>query len=110
MTGLVHADFRYQSKINTGSDLLPEKAQSEVLTINARLGIAGTEKRWSLEFWAQNLLDKKYRQIVAGAPIQGSGSIASLLTNPGVNATADSLFIVFPAEPRTYGLTVRTKF
>jgi outer membrane receptor protein involved in Fe transport len=105
---LIHADVRWQSRTNTGSDLLPEKLQRAFAVVNARLGVTGKDQAWSLEFWGQNVFNKDYRQVVASAPIQGSGSAASIPA--GNPATADSLFIVFPAEPRTYGLTVRTKF
>ena len=70
--------------------------------------MSGKDGAWSLEFWGQNIFNRDYRQIVAGAPIQGSGSYATI--QAGGTSPADSLFIVFPAEPRTYGLTVRTKF
>jgi len=107
-TGLLHADIRSQSDVNTGSDLFPEKMQNAVATVNARMGVSGRDGAWSLEFWGQNIFNRDYRQIVAGAPIQGSGSYATI--QAGGTSPADSLFIVFPAEPRTYGLTVRTKF
>ena len=107
-SGLVHADVRSQSNVNTGSDLFPEKMQTAIATVNARLGVSGKENAWSVEFWGQNIFNRDYRQIVAGAPIQGSNSLASI--QAGATSVADSLFIVFPAEPRTYGLTVRTKF
>ena len=108
LNALVHADMRYQSRMNTGSDLLPEKLQNSVTIVNARLGVTGKNRGWALEFWGQNIFNRDYRQIVAGAPIQGSNSIATI--QAGGAAVADSLFIVFPAEPRTYGVTVRTKF
>lgn len=107
-TGLLHADVRWQSRTNTGSDLVPEKLQRAFAVVNARLGVSGKNQAWSLEFWGQNVFNKDYRQVVASAPIQGSGSAASIPA--GNPATADSLYIVFPAEPRTYGVTVRTKF
>lgn len=108
ISGLFHANFRFQSELNTGSDLLPEKFQQGVMLVNARLGITGADNGWGIEFWGQNIFNQDYRQVVAGAPIQGSGSIASL--RAGGLSPADSLFIAFPAEPRTYGVTVRTKF
>lgn len=108
ISALVHADFRFQSELNTGSDLLPEKAQQGVVLINARIGVTGPGNNWSLEFWGQNIFNQDYRQVVASAPLQGSGSIATL--QAGGVSPADSLFIAFPAEPRTYGVTVRTKF
>lgn len=108
LSALLHADMRAQSGVNTGSDILPEKEQNAFAIVNARIGLVGADRAWSLEFWAQNLLNHDYRQVVAGAPIQGSNSIATL--QQGGALTADSLFIMFPGEPRTYGLTVRTKF
>ena len=108
ISGLLHADFRFQSEVNTGSDLLPEKLQQGVTVVNARAGVTGKDRVWSLEFWGQNIFNRHYRQIVTGAPIQGSNSIATI--QAGGATVADSLFIVFPAEPRTYGVTVRTKF
>ncbi len=108
LTGLVHADMRHQSKINTGSDLFPEKLQQPVTVVNARIGINGPEGKWGVELWSQNLFDVNYRQVVAGAPIQGSNSVATI--RAGGATVADSLFIVFPAEPQTWGFTLRTKF
>jgi iron complex outermembrane recepter protein len=108
ISGLIHADFRYQSEINTGSDLLPEKAQEGVIVVNARLGLSGADQAWGIEFWAQNLFDVDYTQVIAGAPIQGSGSLATV--SAGGTSPGNAMFIVFPAEPRTYGVTVRTKF
>lgn len=107
VTGLLHADFRYQSAINAGSDLLPEKAQQGVMTINARIGL-NAATHWGIELWAQNLLDTDYVQTVAGAPIQGSGSYATVAA--GGASPANGLFIVFPAEPRTWGATIKYKF
>src|SRR3712207_9426737 len=47
------------SDYNTGSDLFPEKEQDAYVLVNARIGIRGPEQRWSIEAWAQNLLDRK---------------------------------------------------
>ena len=76
--------------------------------MNARVGLYGPDRRWGIELWAQNLLNEKYQQIAADAPLQGSGTIGAVAR--GLSASASQLFITFPAEPRTYGVTVRTKF
>ncbi|MCG2841904.1 TonB-dependent receptor [Sandaracinobacter sp. RS1-74] len=104
---LVYVDYRLQSEINTGSDLFPEKRQDSVFLVNARLGLNGNDRRWQIEAWAQNLLNVQYQQVVFNAPLQGSGSIAQTAQN-GTPAT--TLFGSFLAEPRTFGVTVRTKF
>lgn len=105
---LVHADMRFMSDLNTGSDLFPEKRQDSVTTVNARIGLTGPNRAWALEFWGQNLLKANYTQTIANLPGQGSGS-AGFVHN-GWSQSATQLFMNFPAEPRTYGVTVRTTF
>lgn len=107
LNALLYVDFRYQSGYNTGSDLFPEKWQQGFILMNARVGVSGAENRWSLELWAQNLLNTKYVQTAFNTPLQGSGS-AGITALTGAPAT--TLFSGFLGEPRTYGVTVRTKF
>jgi iron complex outermembrane recepter protein len=107
MSGLFYLDFRYQSDVNTGSDLDIEKVQDGFLTLNGRMGIYGNEKRWGVEFWGQNLLNKKYQQIAADTPLQGGGTTRGVARG---SAAANQLFIAFPGEPRTYGVTLKAKF
>ena len=108
LSGLLYADFRYQSRINTGSDLFVEKAQDNIFIVNARLGVKQADGRWSVELWAQNLFDVDYKQVVFNAPVQGSNTSRAQTAAFGTPAT--QLFGAFLAEPRTYGLTVRTRF
>ncbi|QYE36004.1 TonB-dependent receptor [Polymorphobacter sp. PAMC 29334] len=106
-SALAYLDFRYQSDLNTGSDLDAEKMQNGFILVNARIGLYGKGHRYGIELWSQNLLNQQYQQVAADAPLQGGGTI---------NATAkygtstNQLYIVFPAEPRTFGVTVRAKF
>lgn len=111
LSGLVYVDGRMTSDYNTGSDLFPEKEQDGFGTINARLGIRGPDQKWSIEFWAQNLLNQNYAQVAFNTPFQGSNSVAHV-TNFGSPsfATANQLFSAFLAEPRTFGLTGRFRF
>ena len=108
LRGLLYADFRYMSEFNTGSDLFREKAQQGVMVVNARIGIGADDRQWSLEFWAQNVFDKNFKQVAFNAPVQGSNTSAAQTAQFGTPGT--QLFGAFLAEPRTYGLTVRTKF
>lgn len=102
LMGLAHVDFRYTSKINTGSDLDEEKIQEGVFIVNARLGILGEDERWGIELWARNIFNKDYMQVAFDAPLQGTGTREALINTQTFNA--------FLAEPRTYGVTVRAKF
>jgi len=106
--GLVYVDGRYQSKFNTGSDLDLEKIQDGFFVMNARIGLRGPDNLWGIELWGQNILDKDYLQVAFDAPVQGSGTIRGLRS--GFTARTTQLFGAFLAEPRTYGVTVRTRF
>jgi iron complex outermembrane receptor protein len=108
LSGLAYVDFRYQSDLNTGSDLDLEKVQEGVMVVNARLGVRGNDDRWALEFWAQNVFDVNYKQVGFDAPLQGSGTRRGI--QQGFYPAASGLYGAFLAEPRTYGVTVRTKF
>ncbi|WP_324748976.1 TonB-dependent receptor [Sphingomonas sp. LY54] len=107
LSGLFYVDGRLTSDYNTGSDLAPEKEQDSYFIVNARAGIRGPDNRWSLEVWAQNLFDVKYQQVGFNSPFQGAGSVANVVRFGG---TSNQLYSSYLAEPRTYGLTVRTRF
>lgn len=108
MSALVYLDYRFQSDINTGSDIDAEKEQDGYILFNGRLGLYGPDKRWGVELFGQNLLNKRYQQVTADVPLQGGGTFRAVQT--GVAASANQLFLAFPGEPRMYGVTVRTKF
>ncbi len=105
--GLVYVDTRVTSGYNTGSDLFPEKAQKGYALVNARLGIRGPKGLWGLEIWGQNIFDKNYQQVAFNTPFQGAGSIAQ---TQAFGSVANQIFSSFLAEPRTYGVTARTRF
>ena len=105
--GLVYVDGRVTSGYNTGSDLFPEKFQGGYAIVNARLGLRGPQGIWGLEVFAQNLFNKNYYQVAFNTPFQGAGSIAQ---TQAFGTTANQLFSAFLAEPRTYGVTARTRF
>jgi iron complex outermembrane recepter protein len=107
MSGLFYLDFRYQSDVNTGSDLDIEKFQDGFIVFNGRIGLYGDDKRWGIEAFGQNLFNKKYQQIAADTPLQGGGTTRGVARG---SAAANQLFIAFPGEPRTYGVTVKYKF
>ncbi len=107
MRALVYVDWRLQSDNNTGSDLFDEKRQQPVLQVNARLGLNGNDSRWAVELWAQNLFNEDFQQVAFNAPLQGGGTVAQTARG-GPNAT--TLFGSFLAEPRQFGVTLRTRF
>jgi outer membrane receptor protein involved in Fe transport len=111
LTGLFYVDGRMTSDYNTGSDLFVEKSQDGFFLMNARIGLRGREQRWSIELWAQNLLDTNYQQVAFSAPYQGAGGQQQVQAfGAPAFATGNSLFSAFLAEPRTFGLTLRSRY
>ena len=111
---LIYADARHSSEFNTGSDLDLEKLQSAYTVVNARIGLQGPNNLWGVELWAQNVFNEDYLQVGFDAPIQGFGTTGGSNTRRGVDygyyTRSNQLFGAFLAEPRTYGLTLRTRF
>jgi outer membrane receptor protein involved in Fe transport len=104
MTGFIHLDFRYTSAINTGSDLDIEKRQSGVFVANGRVGLGALSGLWRLELWGRNLFDKNYIQVAFDAPLQ------SIPGTPNTGPGSTQSFNAFLAEPRTWGVTLRSEF
>lgn len=112
MSALFYLDTRLQSDTNTGSDLDLEKVQDGFVTVNGRVGLYGADRKWGIELWGQNLLNKKYFMIGADMPLQGGGTFRSTAAPAatGLAGTANQLFVGFPGEPRTFGVTLRGRF
>lgn len=112
MSALFYLDTRLQGDTNTGSDLDLEKVQDSFVTVNGRIGLYGADRKWGIEVWAQNLLNKKYYMIGADMPLQGGGTFRAVASpaSTGLAGTANQLFVGFPGEPRTFGVTLRGKF
>jgi iron complex outermembrane receptor protein len=83
---------KYSSSYNTGSDLDPRKLQGAYGLLNARLGIGSQDGKWTVEIWGNNLADKLFYQVAFDAPFQYQQVDA------------------FLGDPRTFGVTFRTKF
>lgn len=84
-----HADFSHRSSFFTQ---VTNSAYSRVQgygLVNARIGLRTEDSRWDLSLWARNLLDKSYFQTLSPA---NTGLITGLV-----------------GDPRTFGVTLRTK-
>ena len=108
LSGLVYIDGRLTSDYNTGSDLFPQKEQDGFGIVNARVGLRGRDEKWSVELWAQNLLNVDYAQVAFNTPFQ-AGTTSAPFTDPQYPG-GRQIFSQFLAEPRTYGVTLRGKF
>lgn len=110
LSALFYIDGRMTSDYNTGSDLFPQKAQDGFALFNARVGIRGRDQAWALEFWGQNIFNKQYAQVAFNSPFQeGAVSTNASFADPQYPG-GRQIFSQFLAEPRTYGVTVRSRF
>ncbi|MFT3809313.1 MAG: TonB-dependent receptor [Micropepsaceae bacterium] len=102
-TGLAHVDGRYVSDQIAGSNLDPAKTQGDYGLVNLKLGLE--RGGIGIELWARNVLDVHTFQIAFDGPYQGSAPNAA---NP--NPSSFSQIGAFPNEPRTMGVTLKTRF
>ena len=107
LRALFYVDARYMSKYNTGSDLDIEKTQKAFGVVNGRIGLHGPDDAWGIEFWGQNLFNKKFIQVAFDAPVQGSGTTRGV--QAGFYPRSTQLYGAFLGEPRTFGVTLRGK-
>lgn len=108
LSGLFYLDTRVTEGFNTGSDLFPQKEQPSFVVVNARVGLRGPDQGWALELWAQNLFNEDFTQVAFNSPFQAGGAGAPFVDPqfPG----GRQIFSAFLGEPRTYGVTLRSRF
>ncbi|MEP9360741.1 TonB-dependent receptor [Sphingomonas sp. KR3-1] len=105
LRGLLYVDARLADDYNTGSDLFPQKAQDSFVVVNGRVGISSDDQKWALELWVQNATKANYMQVGFSSPFQ------AVSTTPTATAPGGSqIFSAYLAEPRTYGITLRSRF
>lgn len=108
-TARFHVDARWQSEMNTGSNLDPRKVQDAYAVVGLKLGVYGEDEWIGLEFFARNLLDENYINTAFDAPLQGSSvcppPASASCPVPAGTSTIDA----FVGEPRMIGATLRLR-
>lgn len=90
LSAYLHADYAHRSSYFSAITNSPSSKAGNFGVLNARLGLrAGDEGRWDLSVWARNLTNEKYF-VTTG--IANTGLASGLL-----------------GDPRTWGVTLRTK-
>ncbi len=101
LAGFIHMDARWQSSMNTGSNLDPRKLQDAFAVVGLKLGVTTQDERFGLEFFARNLFDERYINTAFDAPLQGS----SITPTAAATSTIDA----FMGEPRMIGVTFKVR-
>ncbi len=105
-----YLDARYTSDYVVGSNLDPRKKVDEMVLFGGKIALTNNEENWAIELWGKNLGDEKYAQIIFDSPLQGN---SPLMVNSGGTFTPRAItsqLDAFPAEPRTYGVTLRWSY
>ncbi len=100
-TARFHLDARWQSEMNTGSNLDPRKIQSDFAVVGLKFGLYSEGERVALEFFARNLFDERYINTAFDSPLQGSAVTPTAAGTSTIDATV--------GEPRIIGATLRLK-
>ncbi|MEL6324631.1 MAG: TonB-dependent receptor, partial [Pseudomonadota bacterium] len=88
-----------------GTDIaLPFDIQEANTKLNLRVGIGDPDGRWQLEGWAVNLTDEVTRNVTFNIAFRGGTFLAPALGPEAIGRG------IFTSEPRTYGVTLRTRF
>ncbi|MBN8647487.1 MAG: TonB-dependent receptor [Caulobacterales bacterium] len=97
-------NHRHTSSYNGGSNLDPRKNINALDLYNGAIEIKPDGAKWSLSLWGKNLSNEHYAQIIFDGPLQGN---SPLMAANGTTRAVTSQLDGFPAEPRTYGITLR---
>ncbi|RYG20013.1 MAG: TonB-dependent receptor [Caulobacteraceae bacterium] len=114
LRGGFNLSAKYSTEYNTGSDLLPYKNQDAFTVVNGRISIGSEDERWTVDLWAQNLLQEEYTQVGFAAPLQGTAFANT--TTPQADgtfynmATDTATYNAYLGAPRTYGVTLKVKY
>ena len=109
LKGRFNIGGKYSSQYNTGSDLFPPKLQDAITVVNARVALGAADDKWTVELWGQNLFNEEYTQVGFNGFLQGSSGLSA--TNPTYRPASDTItYDAFLGAPRTYGVTLRSKF
>ena len=94
----LNGGFKFSSNYNTGSDLDPGKEQKDFYLVNGRVAFGPRDDRWSIELFADNLLDRDYKQVAFDNGFQN------------VPSNATGVLDAFLGAPRTFGATFRARY
>lgn len=83
----------------------PFDIQKGTAKVNMRAGFGAQDGRWRVEVFGDNIFDVQTRNVTFNVPLRGVGSLPGPFS--GASAVSRGAFL---QDPRTYGVTVRTKF
>lgn len=80
--------------------------QDANVKVNLRAGLGSVDEKWRVEAWVLNVFDVQTVGVTSNVPLRGISSLPGPFNAGGIGLAR----LAFPQEPRTYGVTVRTRF
>lgn len=84
----------------------PFDIQDGNVKANLRATIGGQDDGWAIDFWGSNIFNVQTVGVAANTPLRGIPTLPGPFNAGGIGLSR----VAFPQEPRTYGVTLRTKF
>ncbi len=112
LTARLHMDGRWQSEMDTGSNLDPRKIQDAYAVFGAKFGVYSEDEWFGLEIFARNLFDENYVNTAFDSPLQGTAMCSNALAGNvqcPVGSSSTSTIDAFVGEPRVIGATLRLR-
>ncbi len=106
----VESDRRTSTQaVRVGTNIKnPFDIQDGNAKINLRAGLGAQNGAWRIEVFGNNIFDVQTRNVTFDIPLRGGDFLRN---NPALGTGAQGVARgVFNQEPRTYGVTVRSKF
>lgn len=106
----VESDRRTSTQaVRVGTNIKnPFDIQDGNAKINLRAGIGAQDGAWRIEVFGNNIFDVQTRNVTFDIPLRGGDFVRN---NPALGTGAQGVARgVFNQEPRTYGVTLRSKF
>jgi len=105
MLATFHMDGRWQSEMNTGSNLDPRKVQEAFAVFGAKIGLYTHDEWLGFEIFARNVFDERYINTAFDSPLHGSSVAPGAPSAFNGSSTIDT----FLGEPRMIGGTIRIR-
>ena len=101
-----HSIDNYPGGVTNNYVLFPEGIQDAHVKVNLRVALGRIDERWTVELWANNLTDERTLGSTFRPPFRGIATLPGPYNAGGIGVAVGS----FMQEPRTYGVTLRTRF
>lgn len=85
---------------------MPNDIQDANVKVNLRAGIGSQSGSWRVELWGNNIFNVQTVNTTPNTPLRGAAALPGAFNAGGISLSR----LAYLDEPRTYGVTLRTRF